>query len=107
MTLFILTLRSCRSESRKDHLIIFAVFSSKKNKKRKKERERERSHQHQRGDLHHGGSATRGEDSQREERREEEKREERREKREEGRKVTQGASTPRRGCECVGGINWP
>ena len=105
MTLFILTLRSCRSESRKDHLIIFAVFSSKKNKKRK--RERERSHQHQRGDLHHGGSATRGEDSQREERREEEKREERREKREEGRKVTQGASTPRRGCECVGGINWP
>ena len=42
MTLFILTLRSCRSESRKDHLIIFAVFSSKKNKKRKKERERER-----------------------------------------------------------------
>ena len=39
MTLFILTLRSCRSESRKDHLIIFAVFSSKKNKKRKRERE--------------------------------------------------------------------
>ena len=82
MTLFILTLRSCRSESRKDHLIIFAVFSSKKNKKRK--RERERSHQHQRGDLHHGGSATRGEDSQR--KREEKKREERKRRgRKEGR----------------------
>ena len=83
-------------------ILSFSRFSHQKKIKKGREREREAISISAATFITEG--ARREGKTRREERREEEKR---REKREEGRKVTQGASTPRRGCECVGGINWP